>query len=127
MTNIQMMPDMDKDQFISFLKLAMDKTSPEAKVLYAHLLKCFVDADLDLDGRITPDEFASLVDIAGVQPRKHGLAPTTEETFKGDIEAMKKVRLEHFRIMDHNHDGTISFDEFLNYTRDHIAGKLTTI
>ncbi len=121
------LPDMDKEQFVEFLKNAQDKRSKEYKQLYDHLLYCFTMGDKDLDGKIDKEEFSELVDITAKLPRVHGFAPTREALYHGDAKKMDEVRTTHFKIMDINGDGTITFNEFLKYTTNHINEKLKKI
>lgn len=122
------LPDMESKEFLTFLTKAIaDSTSSESKTFYYHLLKVFTDADNDSDGCINVDEFTGLIDIAAKLPRHLGFAPSKDETFKGDVELMKKVRAKEFSTMDINKDGTITFNEFLSYVRRHIAEKLELI
>lgn len=122
------LPDMSKNELLSFLNKALKEgVSVESRMLYNHLLKCFLDADGDFDGKINKYEFSGLVDRAAILPRKHGLAPTAEVQFKGDERLKMKVRTEHFNQMDSNRNGVITFDEFLAYTRNHIREKLKSL
>ena len=52
----------------------------EYKELYMFLLKCFTEADNEGTGKIGPDKFDALVDIAAVAPRRFGFAPSAAET-----------------------------------------------
>lgn len=115
-----------KEEFIAFIKKAVDKSTPEYRELFYFLLKCFVDADKDRDGAVQPEEFDDMIEIAAAAPRRHGLAPTTSELFKTD-EARRAKRKEYMEKMDTNHDGNISLDEWVKYAYDHIVGKAATL
>merc|ERR1719396_149888 len=59
--------------FVKFLKGATkSQKTPEYRELYQFLLKCFTQADIDFDGRITPEDFDSMVDAAASLPRRFG-------------------------------------------------------
>lgn len=127
MNQIRELPEMTRDEFVNFIKKAIVEKSNEYKRLYFHLSKCFVDADRDLDGRITAEEFSFLIDNAARLPRKYGYAPSKQMMFGGDNNLMKKSRLSQFKEIDNNNDGTITFDEFLKWCRNHIEKKVTDL
>lgn len=117
--------EMTKEELINFLKIAMnDSQSPESIRLYYHLLKVFTDADKNFNGRIDVEEFTNLIETAAFLPRKHGIAPHKELSFKGDNNALKERRAFEFATIDVDKSGTISFDEFLGYCRRHIKEHL---
>lgn len=118
--------DVTKEEFVAFIKKAVNKGTPEYRELYFFLLKCFVDADQDRDGGVLPEEFDAMIEVAADAPRRFGLAPSTKEMFKDDA-ARLAARKGYFRKMDINNDGTISFDEWLNYAFEHIVGKVATL
>ncbi|KAK2147479.1 hypothetical protein LSH36_550g01013 [Paralvinella palmiformis] len=118
--------DVTKEEFLEFTKKAVDKSTPEYRDLYSFLLKCFVDADKDRDGAINVNEFDQMIEVAAAAPRRHGLAPTSSQMFKSDAERLAK-RAEYFKSMDVNKDGTISFDEWLQYSVEHITKKLVVV
>ena len=118
--------DVSKEEFIAFIKKAVNKGTPEYRELYYFLLKCFVDADQDRDGAVKPEEFDAMIEVAAAAPRRFGLAPSSASMFKTDAERLAK-RKEYFATMDTNNDGTISFDEWLEYAFNHIVGKAASI
>merc|ERR1712048_1152863 len=60
-----------KDDFRKFILSACgNRASMEYKELYAFLLHCFTEADRDYDGKITADQFDSLIDVAAKAPRR---------------------------------------------------------
>jgi len=115
-----------KEEFEDFIKKAVNKSTPEYRDLYFFLLKCFVDADKDRDGAVLPAEFDRMIEVAAAAPRRFGLAPPSSTMFKSDAERLA-TRIEYFKTMDINDDGTISFDEWLNYATSHIVGKVATL
>lgn len=115
-----------KKQFIDFIKKAVDKSTQEYRELYFFLLKCFTDADRDHDGAVNPKEFDAMVEEAADAPRRFGLAPETSSMYKTDADRLA-ARSKEFYTMDINHDGTISFDEWLAYAVKHIAGKVASL
>ena len=50
------------------------------------LVKCFTQADNEGTGKIGPDKFDALVDIAALAPRRFDFAPPAAETFKSAAE-----------------------------------------
>ena len=85
-------------------------------------IKCFPSYQ-DRDGAVKPVEFDAMIEVAAAAPRRFGLAPSSKEMFKTDAERLAK-RKEYFATMDVNNDGTISFDEWLDYAFNHIVGKV---
>ena len=118
--------DVSKEEFIDFIKKAVHKTTPEYRSLYFFLLKCFSDADRDRDGAVNSKEFDAMIEIAAEVPRRFGLAPSSSQMFRNAAERIAK-RKEYFNTMDLNKDGTISFDEWLNYAYEHIVAKVAAL
>ena len=70
-----------KEDLQSFIVAACrSRSCKEYKELYMFLLKCFTEADNEGTGKIGPDKFDALVDIAAVAPRRFGFAPSAAET-----------------------------------------------
>lgn len=116
--------DGSKDEFVAFIKKAVNTSSGEYKELYYFLLKVFADADKDYDGQISVDEFDNMIERAAAMPRKYGLAPKSSELYKSDGER-KDARKKQFGAVDMNGDGHISFDEWLAYSLKHITSKVS--
>merc|ERR1712224_52021 len=89
---------------------------------YAFLLDCFRDADQDRDGKVLFSEFDSMVEKAGAIPRMYGLAPLTTEMFV-TTEARVAARRKHFASMDTARQGFISFEQWLDFTYEHVCQK----
>ena len=115
-----------KEEFLDFIKKAVNKSNPEYRELYFFLLKCFTDADQKRIGGVDPQGFDAMIEEAAAAPRRFGLAPSSSAMFSSDAERLAK-RTEYFKTMDVNNDGTISFDEWLNYAVTHIIGKVATL
>merc|ERR1712080_555152 len=116
-----------KENIIHFLKKAStDRKSNEYAELVSCLLKMFVDSDINMDGAIEVEEFSGLVDTAAFTPRKYGYAPSDEQMYNTE-EAKLEARKKMFEAMDKDGDGSIQFNEFLNYTITHIAKKSTAL
>jgi len=81
-----------------------------------------VECDLDFDGLIREVDFDNLVERAGALPRKWGFAPTTLEMFKSEGEKVA-FRQKIFKEINKSDNGTIHFDEWLDWSYDHICGK----
>lgn len=110
--------------FLTFcVKACMDRRSPEYKELYDMLFKIFIDADADKDGRVNPEEFDAMIEIAAEIPRKFGYAPPAEQTYRSAAER-KGARNQMFRAMDSDNNGTITFEEWLTFTYKHICQKV---
>lgn len=118
------LPKAGRDKFIAFLKVATgDRKSREYTELYMFLFNNFVLADKDAKGAVTAEQFDYLVEMSADAPRSLGLAPKTSEMFSGDAERLA-ARTQLFKSMDKDGGGTITFDEYLEYTMGHIAGKV---
>jgi Ca2+-binding EF-hand superfamily protein len=120
-TNFQ---NMTAEGFKAFLTRACaDRTSSPYKELYLFLFECFIDADKDMDGCITFEEFDGLIEIAGAAPRKHGLAPPTDSLYPNP-EARIAARTKMFKDMDADGNGTIGLEEWIDFSMKHINGKV---
>lgn len=116
-----------KDKFKDFvIKAASSRRTPEYKDLYLLLLKEFVAADADMDGKISVQEFDVIIDRAAEYPRKFGFAPPASVTYKSSTERLE-ARQKMFTAMDTDGNGTISFEEWLTFTYNHICEKAKTL
>jgi len=113
-----------KEDFIWFTKKAVsDKKSAAYAELFHTLLKMFVDADTNKDGLVSKASFSKLIDAAAALPRLYGYAPKDEDLYK-TTEEKEAARKRQFDNMDTKASGVITFDEWLKYTLEHIAGKV---
>jgi len=118
------LPKAGKDKFIAFLKVATsDRKSREGTELYMFLFNNFVAADKEAKGAVTAEQFDYLVELSAEAPRVLGLAPKSSDMFKS-VDDRIASRKQLFAGMDKDGGGTISFDEYLEYTFNHIAGKV---
>merc|ERR1712130_365772 len=117
----------NKISYARFIKAAAGSTSsPEYRILYNFLLKCFTDADRDFNGRIDVSEFDNLIEVASAAPRRFGYAPSTSDMYETDdlkIAARQKM----FAAMDKEKSGSLTFDIWLGYCYDHIRHKAATL
>jgi len=110
--------------FIQFLRKALSSTQcEEYKELYGFFYRNFVEADLDQKGTITLEQFDVLVEKSAAAPRQLGLAPTSAAMF-ASVQDRVASRKQLFDNMDADRSGTITFQEYLGYTLQHIADKL---
>merc|ERR1712002_894685 len=116
-----------KEDFIWFVKKAVQyKKSFSHSELYHSLLKLFVDADTNKDGLVSKGSFSKLIDAAATMPRAYGFAPADSELYKTDAEK-DAARQKMFDSMDLKSTGVITFDEWLKFSREHIAAKTATL
>merc|ERR1711915_883941 len=116
-----------KEDFIWFVKKAVqDQKSYSNSELYHSLLKIFVDADTNKDGLVSKASFSKLIDAAATMPRAYGYAPADSELYKTDAEK-DAARHKMFDSMDLKSTGVITFDEWLKFSREHIAAKTATL
>jgi uncharacterized protein YqcC (DUF446 family) len=112
-----------KEEFLTFIKKAVVVGTPEYQQLYFFLLTCFQKGDVNKTGAVDPVAFDKMIEEAAAAPRRFGLAPKTSEMFKSDAARLAK-RKEYFANMDTDGNGSISFDEWLDYAHKHIVGKV---
>merc|ERR1719150_199720 len=115
--------DVSKEEFIAFIKRAVNTKSPEYKELYAFLMRTFQAGDKEGYGEVGPAEFDEMIECAANAPRRFGLAPKNEDMFKNDHDRMTS-RMKQFSQIDKNSSGKITFDEWLNFALRHIIGKV---
>merc|ERR1712058_133119 len=116
-----------KEDFIWFVKKAIqDQKSHSHAEMYHSLLKLFVDADTNKDGLVSKASFSKLIDAAATLPRAYGYAPADSELYKTEAEK-DAARQKMFDSMDFKSTGVITFDEWLKFTREHIAAKTATL
>lgn len=117
---------MNRNEFICFCRAATTvKSGPEYEQLYQFLLQCFLTADNDYDGKVDPEEFDMMVEMAAKDVRRLGLAPTHKQTY-ATVGERQSARLKLFQAMDADNSGFIGFEEWLQYSLEHIAGKVAT-
>lgn len=119
--------DSSKEEFRKFIIAATrSRASQEYKQFYYYVLKCFTDADADMDGRIDVLAFDSLIDTAAAAPRRWGFAPATSEMYDSEEEKIE-ARAKIFRSLDRDGTGYIEFDVWLQYIYKHICEKAGTL
>ena len=74
--------DVTKQEFLTFIKKAVNRNSEEYKELYHFLVRTFQAGDKEGYGEVGPAEFDEMIECAAEAPRRFGLAPKTEELFK---------------------------------------------
>merc|ERR1712113_212610 len=115
-----------KEEFIAFVKRAVEPANKEYEELYYFLLRTFQAGDKNGYGEVEPAEFDEMVECAAAAPRRFGLAPKTSEMFKNDTARLVN-RMTLFSQMDTTSTGKITFDGWLNYALEHIMGKARTL
>jgi len=118
--------DVSKEEFIAFVKKAVNTSSPEYKELYYFLLRTFQAGDKGGYGEVEPAEFDEMIECAAAAPRRFGLAPKSSDMFKTE-EARLINRMKLFSQMDTTSSGYITFDGWLAYAMEHIIGKIRTV
>jgi len=113
----------DRATFVKFiLKATANKQTAEYQELRHFLMDCFVECDTDFDGLVKLDTFDDMVERAGALPRKWGFAPTTAEMFQS-AEKQTAFRLKTFKEINKSGSGAIPFDEWLDWSYDHVCMK----
>jgi len=107
-----------KQEFVFFMKRAVSSTIDDCYVeLYNLLLRSFVAADVDLDGKVDGSEFAGMIEAAAALPRKF------EENWWDDGQKREDL----FKTIDQNNDGAISFDEWLAFVLKRYEGLVAAL
>jgi len=111
-----------KSDFDFFMVRALANTTDDCYIeLYNILLRAFVTADVDFDGKVSVEEFDGMIEAAAALPRKFGYKWWSEEKCP-DEATRKTVREALFKEIDSNNDGGISFDEWLEHALKHYKG-----
>jgi len=93
-----------KEEFTYFMQRACEDTSNDCYIeLYNILLRAFISADKDFDGKVDEGEFEGMISAAAAFPQKFGF-----EFWKGSGK-------DQFAAIDENGDGAVSFDEWLGF------------
>ena len=80
-----------KEEFIEFIKKAVDPSSKEYEELYYFLLRTFQAGDKGGYGEVQPAEFDEIIECAAAAPRNFGLAPASEDIFDNiDVSKVQK-------------------------------------
>ena len=112
-----------KEEFIRMVRYAAaDNKSDAAAELSNFLMRCFIRADTDFDGKVFIDQFDDLIEQAAALPRKYGLAPKDTDMYPTE-EARKAARAQMFRDMNFLNDGYITLEEWIAYSLEHIIAK----
>merc|ERR1712045_144047 len=106
--NLIKMDIRNKDEFIIFMQRATEDTSNDCYIeLYNILLRAFISADKDFDGKVDEGEFEGMINAAAAFPKKFGC-----EFWAGSGK-------DQFAAIDENGDGAVSFDEWLGFAYNH--------
>jgi len=107
-----------KQEFVAFMKRAVSSNIDDCYIeLYNLLLRSFVAADVDLDGKVDGSEFDGMIEAAAALPRKF------DEKWWDD----GQKRDDLFKSIDENNDGAISFDEWLAFVLKRYQGLVAAL
>ena len=76
--------NVSKEEFLAFIRKAVDRSTPEYRELYFFLLKTFQAGDEKRTGEVGPVAFDKMIEAAAAAPRRFGLAPSSASMFKSD-------------------------------------------
>jgi Ca2+-binding EF-hand superfamily protein len=114
-------PKMDirtKQEFVQWIKRAVSTSDDCYIELYNLLLRCYVAADVDMDGKVDCSEFSGMIEAAAALPKQHGQSWWEEgEDQRADL----------FKKIDDNGDGAISFDEWLAFVINKYKGLVSSL
>jgi len=111
----------NKEEFEFFMQRAIRSLGDSSKSddsyieLYNMLLRCFIHADVDMDGRIGAEEFPRMIEEAAQLPRKFGYQWWGEDKYELEEDRIKNHE-QMFHMIDENNDGAVSFDEWLAFS-----------
>merc|ERR1712024_101542 len=99
-THLAIMDIRSKEEFTYFMQRACEDTSNDCYIeLYNILLRAFISADKDFDGKVDEGEFEGMISAAAAFPQKFGC-----EFWAGSGK-------DQFAAIDENGDGAVAFDE----------------
>jgi len=108
-----------KEEFHVFMKRALSSDVDDCYIeLYNLLLRSFVSADVDYDGKVDGSEFDGMIEAAAALPRKFG-----ENSWWDDGQKREDL----FKSIDDNNDGAISFDEWLAFVMKRYKGLVAAL
>jgi len=108
-----------KQEFCVFMKRAISSDVDDCYIeLYNLLLRSFVSADVDYDGKVDGSEFDGMIEAAAALPRKFG-----ENSWWDDGQKREDL----FKSIDDNNDGAISFDEWLAFVMKRYRGFVASL
>jgi len=117
----------NQNEFNYFMVRALASTDDDCYIeLYNLLLRSFVRADVDFDGKVSVEEFDSMIEAAAALPRKFGYQWWNEAACP-DEASRKASREELFKKIDENNDGGISFDEWLAFALQHYKESTSSL
>jgi Ca2+-binding EF-hand superfamily protein len=112
------------EDFVKYCNVAVsNRNSEEYKSLYEHLFKTFVESDVEENGAIRRSQFDVLIEDAAKAPRILGLAPSSVQAYPTEMDKIA-ARDQLFAAMDSQRRGFVSFSDFLNWTVQHVSGKV---
>eukprot|EP00092_Neocalanus_flemingeri_P019209 GFUD01020808.1.p1 GENE.GFUD01020808.1~~GFUD01020808.1.p1 ORF type:complete len:226 (-),score=81.07 GFUD01020808.1:243-920(-) len=107
-----------KQEFVVFMKRAVSSNIDDCYIeLYNLLLRSFVSADVDFDGKVDGEEFNGMIEAAAALPRKF------DEKWWDDGQKREDL----FKSIDDNNDGAISFDEWLAFVLKRYQGLVEAL
>lgn len=113
-----------KTEYIHFMKAATgDKSSKEHKQMNQFLVRCFMDADVDFDGKVSWHEFNFMVDRAISTPRYFGIIESSAEKYSSE-ENMEVCRRDMFAQIDKDNHGFIRLHDWLHFYFEYFGTML---
>merc|ERR1711994_807117 len=112
-----------REEFIVWIRLAMnDRESGAYEQLYQFLWNCFCRADLSNTGKVSLDQFDTLIEEAAELPRLYGFAPSSAAMYSSDA-LRKAARKKLFNELDPNNTRFVTVSQWIRYAIQHIAAK----
>lgn len=113
-----------KTEYIKFMKAATgNQNSKEHKQMNQFLVRCFMDADSDFDGKVSWHEFNFLVDRAIATPRYFGIIASSAEKY-ATVEDMESQRRDMFSQIDKDNHGFIRLHDWLHFYFRYFGAEL---
>lgn len=116
-----------KSEYIAYLKsAATDKDSLERTHLNHFLVRCFMDADSDFDGKVCWPTFNFLIDTATATPRHYGILVSRAEKYATRA-ALEKSRREMFDRIDDRKVGFIRLQDWLEFYHEFFLARFAAV
>lgn len=116
----------DKKAFVAWCNDAMNETGSARREFYGFCALAFGDVDVNKDGFINIEQFDRLLEKIAAIPRRYGLAPQSMEDREERLRRHKTI-FDELDTKDGPARGVLGLDQVMQWTFEHVAGKITAI
>jgi len=114
----------------AFIKWSNEASAPgtnkSKREFYGFISLAYGDADTNKDGKINLEEFDRLLEMTATVPRRFGLAPQSTDDLATRL-AKRKVIFDEIDTRHGKARGFIALDQFVEWSYEHIAGKVGAV